>query len=109
MINALNSYIGSYRSGWSKDIRWNEPDGGFFIKMTVPFLVDKKSVIDCAASYNVIFCPMRYFYLQTGGEQEIRLTFSNLSLEDIDQGMRQLSTYLHKMVIKQHNLQISII
>jgi (S)-3,5-dihydroxyphenylglycine transaminase len=46
----------------------------------------------------VIFCPMRNFYLDKGGENEIRLTFSNLSLEKIEQGVKQLAAFLKSKV-----------
>jgi len=100
MFNALHKYIGKYQGNWAKDIIWTEPEGGFFIKMTVPFLVDERSVLECANKYNVIFCPMRYFYLKQGGEHEIRLTFSNLSLNQIELGVKQLADYLKSEIIE---------
>ena len=57
---------------WASSIRWTKPDGGFFIKMTVPFVVDDAAVFESASRFNVIFCPMRYFYLEDGGEHELR-------------------------------------
>jgi monomeric phenylalanine-4-hydroxylase len=92
MINALDKYIGT--QNWATDITWNRPEGGFFIKMTVPFRIDNEAVVECARSYNVIFCPMQYFYLGSGGENEIRLTFSNLSVTEIEHGVKQLSEFL---------------
>lgn len=93
LIAALDKYVGAYRNTWAQGISWNEPDGGFFIKMSVPFLVDAHNVHECAEKFQVMFCPMRYFYLKSGGEREIRLTFSNLSLETIETGIRQLAAY----------------
>lgn len=92
MINALHHYIGLH--DWGNDIKWETPDGGFFIKMTLPFEVNIDSVVESAGKFNVIFCPMRFFYLKKGGEKEIRLTFSNLSLERIEKGVAQLAAYL---------------
>lgn len=98
MMQALDKYIGSYSGSWSRDIQWNRPDGGFFIKMTVPFSVDSNTVLESASRYNIIFCPMRYFYLQGGGEKEIRLTFSNLSPEQIEAGVKQLADFLKSKI-----------
>lgn len=98
MIASMDKYIRSYENDWAADIRWNEPEGGFFIKMSLPFPVDIDSVFQCAGKYNVIFCPMRYFYLNTGGENELRLTFSNLSIGDIDLGVKQFAAYLKDRV-----------
>jgi (S)-3,5-dihydroxyphenylglycine transaminase len=93
-LASLREHIGAYADGWAKGIRWTEPDGGFFIKMTLPFLVDDEAVFESASRFNVIFCPMRYFYLNGGGEYELRLTFSNLSPEEIAQGIKQLACFL---------------
>lgn len=103
MFDALHKYIGKYKNDWAKDIAWNEPEGGFFIKMTVPFTVNDNSVLESVRNYNVIFCPMRYFYLEKGGEHEIRLTFSNLSVEQIELGVKQLADYLKSQVAKVTN------
>ncbi len=94
MIASLKEYIGAYRQSWAADIRWNEPDGGFFIRRSLPFEVDMSDVTDCAAEFKVMFCPMRYFYLRNGGEKDIRLTFSNLSRVQIETGVRQLAGFL---------------
>lgn len=96
MICSLEKYVKS--QSWATDIRWQTPDGGFFIKMELPFAVDSESVSESAGNFNVIFCPMRYFYLGEGGENEIRLTFSNLSIEHIDKGVKQLADYLKSRV-----------
>ena len=98
IVKLLNEHIGVYSNDWASDIQWNEPDGGFFIKMSLPFAIDVKEVSACAKSFGVIFCPMRYFYLDGGGENEIRLTFSNLSLAAIEKGIEQLSGYLKSKI-----------
>ncbi len=94
MIACLNQHIKMHAHQWAQGIVWNEPDGGFFIKMTLPFEVNDRSVIEAASTFGVIFCPMRYFYLRKGGEKEIRLAFSNLSINQIELGIEQLAKYL---------------
>lgn len=106
MIEALTNYFNPIENPWAKGISWNEPEGGFFIKMTVPFSIDVNSVMESASEYNVIFCPMRDFYLNKGGEKEIRLTFSNLSLERIEAGVKQLANYLKSKVKKVKSQEV---
>lgn len=93
LLAALNEHIGTHRTTWAKDIHWTEPHGGFFIKITVPFEVNESSVIESAERFGIIFSPMRFFYLNEGGEKEIRLTFSNLSLNQITDGIKKLASY----------------
>ena len=94
MVGALHRHVGTYSREWAEGIRWNEPDGGFFLKLEVSFPVDDRSVEDCARRYGVIFCPMRYFYLENGGQCEIRLTFSNVTPENIELGVGRLAAWL---------------
>lgn len=94
IVKALQLHIGSAENEWAGGITWNEPDGGFFIKMSLPFTLTDADVEECACNYGVIFCPMRYFYLNKGGENEIRLTFSNLDVEQIEHGIMRLAGYL---------------
>ncbi|WP_160716649.1 phenylalanine 4-monooxygenase [Chitinophaga solisilvae] len=94
MLAALDKYLDPQTHEWAAGIRWTRPEGGFFIKMSLPFEVDDQSVMDAASQFHVIFSPMRYFYLKTGGEHELRLTFSNLSREMIEKGVRQLAQFI---------------
>lgn len=98
MANALDQYIRAYEGEWAQDIHWQIPDGGFFIKMSLPFEMSVNDVADCAEQYGVIVCPMRYFYLEKGGEREIRLTFSNISDEAIIEGIKRLAGYFESRV-----------
>jgi monomeric phenylalanine-4-hydroxylase len=100
MLAALDKYIDLEKDEWASGIHWTKPEGGFFIKMSLPFEIDNQSVIDSASRFNVIFCPMRYFYLKGGGERELRLTFSNLSLELIESGVQQLAQYIRWNVLR---------
>ncbi|NQX41021.1 phenylalanine-4-hydroxylase, monomeric form [Pedobacter steynii] len=104
MIKSLNKYIRAYKNDWASEVNWNEPDGGFFIKMTVPFLINNESVYESASNFNVIFCPMRNFYLKSGGENDLRLTFSNLSLDDIDKGVEKLASFLKSRIMLNNEL-----
>ncbi len=102
-LAALEEKIGKYRNTWSGGIRWTKPRGGFFIKITVPFEVDHDAVAEGAEKFGILFIPMRFFYLKEGGEREIRLTFSNLSLEKISEGIGKLADYLrYKALIRQN-------
>ena len=98
MLDSLDTYIKAYADSWARGISWNEPDGGFFIKMTVPVEVSFDRIYECAKNFNVILCPMRYFYLGKGGEFELRLTFSNLSVEAIDEGVKRLASYFKSVM-----------
>jgi (S)-3,5-dihydroxyphenylglycine transaminase len=73
---------------------WNEPTGGFFLKMTVPFDADNAALGRCAEQYGVLWTPMAYFYPDGGGERELRLSFSALSTDQIREGVVRLARFV---------------
>jgi (S)-3,5-dihydroxyphenylglycine transaminase len=75
-------------------VRWNEPDGGFFLTMRVPFRADNAALTRSAEDFGVIWTPMSYFYPQGGGEYSLRLSVSYLSEEDITNGIARLANFI---------------
>ena len=75
-------------------VRWNEPDGGFFLTMRVPFHADNAALARSAEDFGVIWTPMSYFYPQGGGDRSLRLSVSYLSEEDIANGINRLASFI---------------
>ena len=75
-------------------VRWNEPDGGFFLTMRVPFHADNAALTRSAEDFGVIWTPMSYFYPQGGGDCRLRLSVSYLSEEDITNGINRLASFI---------------
>lgn len=94
MLSALEQYIGAHQPGWADGISWNRPDGGFFIKLTLPFTIDADDVQNCAGKFGVIFCPMSSFYLHPQPCNEIRLAFSKGTEAQLETGIRRLAEFL---------------
>jgi (S)-3,5-dihydroxyphenylglycine transaminase len=93
LLAALKENLDANRFSWAKDISWNIPEGGFFITIRTPFKVDKSDVVLCAEKFRVIFTPMSFFYLNGGGDQEIRLAFSYVSPEAIAPAISRLADF----------------
>jgi (S)-3,5-dihydroxyphenylglycine transaminase len=75
-------------------VRWNEPDGGFFLTMRVPFRADNAALTRSAEDFGVIWTPMSYFYPYGGGDFSLRLSVSYLSEDDITDGITQLASFI---------------
>jgi (S)-3,5-dihydroxyphenylglycine transaminase len=75
-------------------VRWNEPDGGFFLTMRVPFHADNAALARSAEDFGVIWTPMSYFYPQGGGDRNLRLSVSYLPEEDIISGIARLASFI---------------
>lgn len=74
-------------------VRWNRPQGGFFLTVTLPFPCDRERLRRCAGEYGVICCPMPFFSLSEGWENRIRLAFSYVSPDEIEEGVRRLGRF----------------
>jgi (S)-3,5-dihydroxyphenylglycine transaminase len=98
LLLAMNRSLNVKVAPWAREISWNQPAGGFFLTISVPFQVDKNDVIACVEAYNVIFTPMSFFYLQDGGSNEIRLAFSYLSYDDIAPAVERLAMYFKSKI-----------
>jgi (S)-3,5-dihydroxyphenylglycine transaminase len=91
MLKALARAFGSSQSS----VRWNRPDGGFFLVLDVPFHFDADSTSHCALEYGVIPMPMAFFALDASQDYRIRLAFSAVNAAQIDAGINALGRYVH--------------
>jgi (S)-3,5-dihydroxyphenylglycine transaminase len=76
---------------------WNRPAGGFFVRMRLPVAVDEALLETSAAEFGVLWTPMAPFYLDGRGKDEIRLSCSYLSMEEIDEGVGRLQGFLRSL------------
>ncbi|MGP4087251.1 aminotransferase class I/II-fold pyridoxal phosphate-dependent enzyme [Streptomyces sp. KR55] len=75
-------------------VRWNEPAGGFFLTVHVPFRADDAALTRSAQDFGVIWTPMNYFYPQGGGHHALRLSTSYLTTADIEEGTARLTRFI---------------
>jgi (S)-3,5-dihydroxyphenylglycine transaminase len=75
-------------------VRWNVPDGGFFLVVQVPFAADEDALRRSAEEFGVLWTPMRHFYLDAGGENHLRLSCSALPPDLIRDGVARLAAFV---------------
>ncbi|MFE9701925.1 PLP-dependent aminotransferase family protein [Streptomyces sp. NPDC005930] len=75
-------------------VSWNRPTGGFFLTLRVPFTADDAALLRSAGEHGVIWTPMAHFHPESGGEHAIRLSFSSLGPEEIEDGVDRLAGFL---------------
>lgn len=84
MIEALEKYR-------VDDIVWNEPEGGYYIWCRLPKNIAQTKLINKAANKGVVYVPGEAFYPHgTQGESYIRLNYTFLSVDEIDEGIKRL-------------------
>jgi (S)-3,5-dihydroxyphenylglycine transaminase len=74
-------------------VSWSRPGGGFFLTLELPFSVPDEDIDVCAKEHGVLFCPLRWF-CASGRENELRLSFSSLEPDAIDDGVSRLARYV---------------
>jgi (S)-3,5-dihydroxyphenylglycine transaminase len=82
-------------------VRWNRPEGGFFLTLTLPFDFTEERLKVCARDYGVIVCPMSFFSIlgaDGGRNREIRLSFSYVTPPEIEEGIARLARFVHDTV-----------
>lgn len=91
MLAALEGSLGGLAG-----VRWNRPEGGFFLTVTLPFDFTDADLTACARDYGVIVCPMRFFALSPGRERQMRLSFSYVSEEQIAEGIGRFARFVRE-------------
>ncbi len=96
MLNALEKYMPA-------NIGWTKPDGGLFLFVTMPEGTDSRELFELAMEQNVAFVVGDAFYCDGGGQNTLRLNFSFMDDEGIEEGIKRLSVavrnYLEKKLV----------
>lgn len=82
-------------------VRWNRPQGGFFLTVELPFAFGKEQMQLCAEQYGVICCPMQFFSLLGRCDNQVRLSFSYVSGDEIKAGVARFGAFVRDQVAKQ--------
>ena len=86
MIDALEKYMPK-----DEDIRWTHPDGGLFIWVWLPDVIDTHEMLAQAVERKVAYVPGAAAFVDGTGHNTMRLSFSSSTPEQIDEGIRRLS------------------
>jgi len=73
---------------------WIPPLGGFFVWLRLPPAVHSAALLPQAEAAGVAYLPGVSCYTGGGGETHLRLAFSLLSPDDLEEGVRRLATVL---------------
>ncbi len=77
-------------------VHWTRPDGGLFLWVTLPEGVDAAALLPAALAAKVAFVPGAPMFPNGGGENTLRLNFSNATPEKIREGIARLGRVLHE-------------
>ncbi len=92
MLAALDEYF-------PDNVSWTRPQGGLFLWVTVPENVDTVQLLTDALEHRIAFVPGVAFHPNGGGSNTMRLNFSNVNPEKIEEGIHRLGKLLHARML----------
>jgi 2-aminoadipate transaminase len=94
MLEAMEEYF-------PPGTRWTRPQGGLFLWATLPEGMRSPEVLKAAIEQRVAFVPGAPFYACGGGENTMRLNFSNASPEKIRLGIERLGNVIKEQLLEK--------
>lgn len=79
-------------------VETTRPEGGMFLWSTLPDGCSSMDLFDNAIAKKVAFVPGRPFYADGGGENTLRLNFSNADPDRIEEGIRRLGESIREFL-----------
>ena len=87
MITALGEYL--------PELSWTNPNGGFYVWLTLPPELDAKAMLPRAVKELVAYTPGTAFFADGSGRHNMRLSFCYPTPEEIRLGIRRLATVIN--------------
>jgi len=84
MLKALEKYM-------PEGVNWTHPKGGLFLWATTPEGLDTQTIFKPAIEQKVAFVPGNSFHPLGGGQNTMRLNFSCMKPDLIDEGIKRLA------------------
>jgi 2-aminoadipate transaminase len=84
MLTALDEHLGNIA-------RWSKPDGGVFVWASFPEQLDTTDLFQRAIDRRVAYIPGAVFSVDGRTKNAMRLNFSNVKPDAIEEGVKRLS------------------
>ena len=81
-----------------KQVTYLNPEGGMFLWVTLPEKLSATTLFDKAIEQKVAFVPGDPFYVKKRGLNTLRLNFSSVDPDIIEEGIKRLGTVLHQLL-----------
>ena len=78
-------------------VKYNRPSGGFFIFVHLPENISANDLLQKAKGQKVVFVSGSPFFIDHSGENTFRISYSQVSYEDMEAAVKVLGEILHKL------------
>jgi 2-aminoadipate transaminase len=83
-----------------QEIKCTKPEGGMFLWVSLPESLSSLHLFKLAMEENVAFVPGRAFYVDGGGDNTLRLNFSNSDEDKIEEGIKRLAKVIKRDLLE---------
>jgi len=94
--------IESIKRHFPEEVSYTNPEGGMFIWVTLPEMLNSEKLIQTAIHEKVVFVPGKSFFTVDEGYCNLRLNYSNSTEEMIEEGIRRLGKTMKKQIAGRH-------
>lgn len=86
-----------------EEVKFTNPDGGLFSWVELPEHINTRELAEKALEKKVAYVPGGSFYANGGHENTMRLNYSNMNEDKIEEGMKRLAQVIKKELEKSPN------
>jgi 2-aminoadipate transaminase len=90
------------------DAHYTRPAGGLFVWAELPHTVDTRELLIDAVKEKVAFVPGQGFHPDNSGTNTMRLNFSNVPPEQLQEGVRRLGNAIQRRLTSTSETRVSI-
>ncbi len=94
MLQAINN-------GWPREVRVNQPEGGFHLWCRLPGELRARALLREAANERVAFVIGEPFHVDGGGQQQFRLSFAYPREEDIEEAIKRMGNAMKHLLARR--------
>ncbi|OPY25587.1 MAG: Aspartate aminotransferase [Methanobacterium sp. PtaU1.Bin242] len=92
-----NLMVSMIQEHFPEDVQYTQPEGGMFLWVTLPEGLSSMDLFDLAIKEDVAFVPGKAFFTDGGGDNTLRLNFSNCDEEKIEEGIKRLGNAIYEL------------
>ena len=93
--------VAAIEKNFPVEVSFTRPEGGMFLWVTLPERLSALELFEHAVKENVAFVPGTPFYVDGGGDKNMRLNFSNADEDMIEEGIRRLGRIMKNMLTER--------
>jgi 2-aminoadipate transaminase len=95
-----NLMVSMIEEHFPENVHYTKPEGGMFLWVTLPEGLSSTELFNIAIKENVAFVPGKAFFTDGGGDNTLRLNFSNSDEEIIEEGIKRLGKAIYELMDK---------